>query len=365
MPQKQNHDKHIAVVRVGEGPALREDEIDGWHRLRTASEEAVEAVEGEKAEGAWEAAGGAGPGEPRAEGPDRKRVAATLGTSMPGGRTLRWLARDADGQAVGRAWLRLPEAGAVPGPARFRIEVHPGHRRQGVGSALLAALRAEAVAEGRPSLLVAAPAGTAAERALTAWGFAPGSELVRLRLRVADCDQAALRATVKAASEGYHLVRWQGVVPADLVAPYTEARNAMADMPGEGAGPARASWDEAWVRAMAEVAATRGDALLTVAALYLDEQGQEAVAGFSEIVLKAGGGPSARQSDTAVVRAHRGRGLGLWVKAAMLQWLLGAHPEVAEVTTVCADSNRHMIAINEQLGFETAGRETEFRLPLG
>jgi GNAT superfamily N-acetyltransferase len=343
--EKPNQDEDVAVLRVGEGPALREDEIDGWHRLHVACAEADQ-------------------GKDREDLPARERTAAELRSASPGGRSLRWAARDAGGRTVGGARLRLPDGGGAHGSAGARIDVHPAYRGQGVGTALLAAVRAEAVADGRDSLALSAGVGTAAEQALTAWGFTPGARLVRLRLEVAGCDQQALRATVKAASEGYQLARWQGVAPADLATAYAQARNVIADVPVEGAEWVRAPWDEARLRGLAEDHAASGDALLTVAALYPDEHGQEAVAGFSEIVLPGGAGPLARQSDTAVVRSHRGRGLGLWVKAAMLQWLLGAHPEVSAVVTQCLETNHHMIAINERLGFRTVGREQEFRLAL-
>ena len=349
MAQKRNQDEDITLLRVGEGPALREDEIDGWHRLRVAC----------AATDQQESRDGGGD-----ETPDRTRTAAALRTRNPGGRTLRWLARDAGGEAVGSAWLRLPDLEGARQSARFGISVHPEQRRRGIAATLFAAVRAEAVAAGRGSLGALAGADTDAEQALTAWGFTPGTRTLRLRLDVNGCDQEALRATVKAASEGYELARWPGVVPNDLAASYAQARNAMADVPGPGQEAVRAPWDEARVRAAAESSAAAGKTLLTVAALYLDEQGHEAVAGYSEVVLPGGTGPLARQNDTVVVRAHRGRGLGLWVKAAMLQWLLGAHPEVSRVVTDCAEGNVHMIAINEQLGFEPVGWRREFRLPL-
>jgi GNAT superfamily N-acetyltransferase len=298
------------------------------------------------------------------EAADRRRVAAVLQARVVGERRVRWVARAADGETVGIATLRLFESEGLQELARFHLSVHPDRRREGVAGLLLAAVSAEASASGRRTLAANVTTGSAAEGLLASRGFVPGQGFQRLRLEVAGCDQDALRAVVKAASEGYRLARWQGVVPADLSAAYAQARNAVGDVRGEDVGHVRAPWDEKRVRGLAEGYAARGDALLTVAALYEDEQGHEAVAGFSEIVLRGGGGSVARQSDTAVARPHRGRGLGLWVKASMLQWLLGAHPEVAVVETLCADSNVHMIDINERLGFEPVSQDRAYRLSL-
>ena len=344
MARKRNQEQDITVESLGEGPGLREHDIDGWHRVQVACA-AVDDSE-----------------EPA---PERALTVANLLHPPLGTRVLRWVARDEEGELVGIAELRLFEESGRSLLSRCRIAVHPERRRQGIGSQLLAVLRTEALAAGRTTLGCGNVTGAAGPAALTAWGFTRGPEYLRLRLRVADCDQDALRAVVRAASDGYHLARWQGVPPTDLAPAFAEARAVMADAPAGDVDRGRVVWDVARVRESAERHSARGKALLTVAALYEDEQGNEAVAGFSEVILAGGrGGPRARQSDTAVVRPHRGRGLGLWVKAAMLQWLLGAHPEVAEVITVCAESNRHMIAINEQLGFELVGRECEFILLL-
>ena len=347
MAQKRNQEQDITVEPFGDGgesPGLREDDIDSWHRLLVACAAVDESDE---------------------PAPERARAVANLLHPPLGTEVRRWVARDREGALVATAQLRLFRESGRSRLARCQISVHPERRRQGIGSELLAVLRAEAQTAGRTTLGCGNVTGAAGPAALTAWGFTRGPEYLKLRLRVADCDQDALRAVVRAASDGYHLARWQGVPPTDLAPAFARARAVMADAPSGGVDRGRVEWDTARVRESAERHAARGKALLTVAALYEDEQGDEAVAGFSEVILDGGrGGPRARQSDTAVARPHRGRGLGLWVKAAMLQWLLGAHPEVAEVMTVCAESNRHMIAINEQLGFEVVGSECEFILSL-
>jgi len=58
------------------------------------------------------------------------------------------------------------------------------------------------------------------------------------------------------------------------------------------------------------------------------------------------------QGLTAVTRPHRGYRLGLLTKAAMLQWLAEAEPKVDRIVTGNAASNKHMIAVNETLGYE-------------
>ena len=57
------------------------------------------------------------------------------------------------------------------------------------------------------------------------------------------------------------------------------------------------------------------------------------------------------QGLTAVARPHRGHRLGLLVKAAMLDWLASAEPQLEQIETGNAGANEHMIAINEALGF--------------
>ena len=73
------------------------------------------------------------------------------------------------------------------------------------------------------------------------------------------------------------------------------------------------------------------------------------VTALTEVVV--GPSPRASQEDTAVVPAHRGRGLGLWVKADMLLRLRAERPTVTEILTGNATDNAYMLAINERLGF--------------
>jgi hypothetical protein len=61
------------------------------------------------------------------------------------------------------------------------------------------------------------------------------------------------------------------------------------------------------------------------------------------------------QALTAVAREHRGHRLGLRLKLAMLDLLARQEPQVKHILTGNAETNAHMIAINEMLGYRVVG----------
>jgi GNAT superfamily N-acetyltransferase len=71
------------------------------------------------------------------------------------------------------------------------------------------------------------------------------------------------------------------------------------------------------------------------------------------------------QELTAVVRAHRGHRLGLLTKVDMLELLNDREPQIRFVQTWNGETNAHMVAINQALGFGHPHRVTCWRLPTG
>ncbi len=59
-----------------------------------------------------------------------------------------------------------------------------------------------------------------------------------------------------------------------------------------------------------------------------------------------------------LVRGHR---LGLLLKSAMNLWLAEAEPKLRTVDTWNAESNDHMIAVNEALSYRAMGRELQYQ----
>ncbi len=75
------------------------------------------------------------------------------------------------------------------------------------------------------------------------------------------------------------------------------------------------------------------------------------IVAFTDVTRSPYDGPYLRQQLTGVVPEAQGRGLGKWVKAAMLGYVRQRHPDVRYVTTENAGSNAPMLAINVRLGF--------------
>lgn len=67
---------------------------------------------------------------------------------------------------------------------------------------------------------------------------------------------------------------------------------------------------------------------------------------------------------TGVKDVYRGRGLGKWLKAAMLLKVREEYPEVKVVRTGNATSNEAMLSINVRLGFKPYREGVEAQIPL-
>ena len=72
----------------------------------------------------------------------------------------------------------------------------------------------------------------------------------------------------------------------------------------------------------------------------------------------------AHQGITAVLPAHRGHRLGLLTKTEMLYLLITRAPEVRRILTRNAGVNEHMVAINEQLGYQISSVRRDWELDL-
>jgi len=228
------------------------------------------------------------------------------------------------------------------------------HRRRGYGGTILRHLEQITLAEGR-HMLVASP------RWATEYGpegiGAPAVEFARKHGYELKLVEAKRRLALPVAPEiltqakpdpAYTVTAFSGPVPDDLVEGWATLA---ASLPTEAP-----TGDLETEEFPPSVAAIRGEERL------LNETGQvkyNAVAvapdgeivGYTDIVVRSDDG-LAEQWGTLVRRAHRGHGLGLALKAAVLRLLQTERPDVTATITSNALNNAAMVTVNDRLGYE-------------
>lgn len=166
----------------------------------------------------------------------------------------------------------------------------------------------------------------------------------RSTLTLADAD-----AAVPEVPADYEVITWAGPTPEELLDRVAPLRAAMStDIPLGGGSLQPEQWDGARVARADEAAAARGrDRVWGV----IRHRPTGELVGHSFVWIARAQPQAAFQEDTLIRRDHRGHGLGLAVKQAVLAELRRSHPRVQRIHTWNADENQHMLAINEALGF--------------
>src|SRR5690606_37915349 len=104
-----------------------------------------------------------------------------------------------------------------------------------------------------------------------------------------------------------------------------------------------------------------GSTLLTT---VVESVAEGHLAGFTQLSVPPTASVPIEQRDTLVLREHRGHALGMLLKLENLALLARTDPGHPSITTWNADENRHMLAVNEALGFVPMGYEGAWRLDL-
>lgn len=259
-----------------------------------------------------------------------------------------WLATR-DGDPAGLAYTEQELDGVNDATIEVYAIVDPRHRRRGVARALLRAALPRVVATGGTSLLGWAvdEGGTALCRSL---GMTLRTEERCSRVCVADIDPAQQQrwaAEAPARAAGYRLVGWVGMCPDEWAQPLADALASMVDAPLD-----ELEWDlqvltADQVRDRLRAADREGFDVVTTLALAPDGS----AAGVTQLMASRLRPSVGRQGDTGVVEAHRGHGLGRWLKAENLRRALAHQPGIDVIETYNAESNPYMLAINVDMGF--------------
>ncbi|MFC6285112.1 GNAT family N-acetyltransferase [Nocardioides sp. GCM10027113] len=289
--------------------------------------------------------------------PFRREMTMRHGWDGEVGRHFLWLA---EGAPVGTVVVETSEWDNRD-LAWLHVAIHPDHRRRGHGTAALEA--AFDVARGMGRTLVGLD-GWDSERTTgfaTATGFDLKSQSINRRQHLRELapglaeevrDEAARHAA------DYELLRLQGTSPDDLLEELAEVSAAINDAPLDDLELEDEVYTADRLRDYEAAQAAGGYRLYRVVARH---RGTGALAGHTAVAVDAERPELGEQHDTAVARQHRGHRLGALVKADMMLWLAEAEPQLATVDTWNAESNDHMIRVNERLGYRVVARQLEFQ----
>jgi GNAT superfamily N-acetyltransferase len=266
---------------------------------------------------------------------------------------LRHVVAEVDGEMVAFGFVELTRDDNLH-LAWLDVAVAEPHRHRGIGRAAVSRLLAVAADDGRTSVGWSAEEGSPAEAFAAALGLTHRQTAHVNRLAIADVDVALLEAWVAQAAErasGYRLDAWDGPTPPERVADFVACTEIMNSAPLDDLDIEDECMTPERLARLESARAAAGTEWWTLVAV---EEATGAYAGFTQMSFSRGRPVLAHQNDTGVDPAHRERGLGRWLKAAMLLRVLAERPQVVHVQTHNAGSNEPMLAINHALGFRPA-----------
>ena len=291
------------------------------------------------------------------------------GTRPEYGLHVPFVAHDA-GTPAGVAVMELPQRDNRH-LAFVSIAVAETHRRRGVGTALLERVLGEARADGRTTVQAwtyepAVPTGTRTLSAAEGDGaidpdspaasflLGRGFRLVQVETisgltlpdqRRLEADAAEARSATPAE---YDLVQWLGSTPSVWLADMADLMETMSTDVPIGDASLEAEVVDADRVASADEALIRGGCESLYTAVRHLPSGR--LVGFTRLVHEAGR-PVVDQWDTLVIGAHRGKGLGWFVKTHSHAAVRAAWPEALRLITGNASENSYMLSINRRLGY--------------
>ena len=214
--------------------------------------------------------------------------------------------------------------------------------------AVLAELLRRARADGRTSVIAWGDHTPAAHAFWTGLGAELRYTEQESSLDMAAVDPQLMEQWIAAGPTDLQLVHWSRRCPEELIDAMVATANAMKDAPTDDLDVADTVVDAAMVRAEIEARTAVG---LEYQGVLAVTAGGEA-AGTTEVFVNRHRPAASWQWTTVVLPAHRGRRIGRWMKAAMWQRLRATEPAVTALQTGNAASNAHMLAINNEMGFE-------------
>jgi len=244
------------------------------------------------------------------------------------------------------------------------VYVPPGHRRRGVGSALLDRAEQIIVADSRTTLLADVRVPLDQDSADSRWAEARGYAVANVdAVKVADLAATAgllpgLEARAAERRGDYRLVWWTDPAPEVHLASLAAAMSRFVEEIPRGDLDLRPqAWTPERLRGREARRAAQHRDQLTVVALAPSGE----VAGFTELIFAPHAPRLVDIGSTLVLPDHRGHRLGLAIKVLLHQQIRALYPAAELIATGNATTNRWMNDVNDQLGYRPVDRNLELQ----
>jgi GNAT superfamily N-acetyltransferase len=241
------------------------------------------------------------------------------------------------------------------------IDVHPDHRRHGHGTALVEAAYDVCRSMNRSSL---GSDGWESERVAAfaaGVGFEKKSQAINRRQHLAKLPDGLARKVydeAATAAADYELLTFDGRSPDDLVEAISVMSASINDAPLDDLEIEDEAYPPDRIRAYEAAQLASGFRFHRMIARH---RATGELAGHTVVVVDTERPELGEQHDTSVVRDHRGHRLGALLKAGMVLHLAEVEPQLRTVDTWNAESNGHMIGVNELLGYRVMGRGLQYQ----
>ena len=249
--------------------------------------------------------------------------------------------------------------------AQFEISVLPEYRRQGLGRRLLQEITETARKDHRRLLMTDTvdriPGGEAFMERI---GARKGLETHTNQLRIAELDLGLLKEWLghgQKHQDEFEIGLWEGSYPEANILAIAELFDLTNQQPLGDLEIEDMHMTPDQLRQSEQNIFARGYQRCT---FYAVERTTGRFAGYTETIWNPNRPEILQQEMTGVFPQYRNKGLGRWLKAAMLDKVLKEWPGIKYVRTGNADSNAAMLRINSDLGFKPYMADTLWQLEI-